>query len=104
MPRRRNYLKHFFKVKLKQKTIGSLVGLVFILAAGVLLLSLLGVSEPIKLISDQAYKFLGFITPLLVIAFAISGLFLLRVRPTLINGNTTSGFYLFCLQLFYLAR
>ena len=98
MPRKRNFLKHFFKVKLKQKTIGSLVGLVFILAAGVLLLSLLGVSEPIKLISDQTYKFLGFITPLLIIAFAISGLFLLRVRPTLINGNTTSGFYLFLLS------
>ena len=95
MPRRRNYLKYFFKVKLKQKTLASLVGLGFILAAGILLLSLFGVSEPIKLISTQIYKFLGYITPLLVIAFAISGLFLLRIRPTLINANTTAGFYLF---------
>jgi S-DNA-T family DNA segregation ATPase FtsK/SpoIIIE len=97
MPRRRNYLKHFFRINLKQKTIGSLVGLGFILSAGVLLLSLIGVSEPIRLVYEQTSKFLGFITPILIIAFIISGLFLLRVRPSLITANTTAGFYLFLL-------
>ncbi|HEX7456694.1 MAG TPA: DNA translocase FtsK 4TM domain-containing protein [Candidatus Nanoarchaeia archaeon] len=98
MPRRRNYLKYFFKVRLKRKSFGSLIGLSFILAAGILLLSLLGVSEPVKLIYEQISKLFGFISPLLIIAFAITGLFLLRVRPTLINANTTAGFYIFLLS------
>ena len=98
MPRRRKYLKGLFKVNLKKKTVVSLLGLGFILAAGLILLSLIGVSQPVGFLADQIYKFLGFITPLLVLAFALSGLFLLRVRPNLITANTTVGFYLFLLS------
>ncbi|OGY25481.1 MAG: hypothetical protein A2Z11_03570 [Candidatus Woykebacteria bacterium RBG_16_43_9] len=99
MPRRRKYFKSLLKVSLKKKTVTSLVGLGFVLAAGILLLSLFDVSKPIALIADETYKFLGFITPLLTIAFAITGLFLLRVRPTLITANTVVGFYLFIISV-----
>jgi len=98
MPRRRKYLKGLLKVNLKKKTTTSLIGLAFILAAGVLLLSLFNVSKPIALIADKSFDVLGFITPLLIIAFSLSGLFLLRVRPTLINANSVVGFYLFLIS------
>jgi S-DNA-T family DNA segregation ATPase FtsK/SpoIIIE len=95
MPRRRKYLKNLFKVNLKKKTVVSLGGLGFILAAGILLLALFDVSKPIALIADEISRFLGFITPLLVVAFTITGLYLLRVKPSLITANTVAGFYLF---------
>lgn len=95
MPRRRKYLQGLLKVNLKKKTVTSLAGLSFILAAGVLLLALLNVSKPVALIADKLFDIFGFITPLFIIAFAISGLFLLRVRPTLISTNSVVGFYLF---------
>jgi len=98
MPRRRKYLKGLFRANLKKKTVTSLVGLGFILAAGIILLSIIGVSQPIGLIADQASKFLGFITPLLIIAFALTGIFLLRIRSSLITANTVAGFYLFLLS------
>src|SRR4030066_251962 len=103
MPRRRKYFKGLFKVNLKKKTVTSLVGLAFILAAGIILLSLIGVSQPIGFIADQIYKFLGFITPLLIIAFAITGVYLLRIRSSLITANTVAGFYLFLLSVLSLA-
>ena len=103
MPRRRKYFKGLFKVNLRKKTVTSLVGLAFILAAGLILLSLIGVSQPIGLIADQIYKFLGFITPLLIIAFAITGIYLLRIRSSLVTANTVAGFYLFLLSVLSLA-
>src|SRR4030067_1037888 len=103
MPRRRKYFKGLFKVKLKKKTVTSLVGLAFILAAGIILLSLIGVSQPIGLIADQIYKFLGFVTPLLIIAFAITVVYLLRIRSSLVTANTVAGFYLFLLSVLSLA-
>ena len=103
MPRRRKYFKSLFKVNLRKKTVTSLVGLAFILAAGLILLSLIGVSQPIGLIADQIYKFLGFITPLLIIAFAITGIYLLRIRSSLVTANTVAGFYLFLLSVLSLA-
>ena len=100
MPRRRKYLKGLLKVNLKKKTVTSLIGLGFILAAGVLLLSLFNVSRPLALIADKSFDLFGFITPLFIVAFAISGLFLLKVRPTLINANSVVGFYLFLISAF----
>ena len=103
MPRRRKYFKGLFKVNLRKKTVTSLVGLAFILAAGLILLSLIGVSKPIEFIADQIYKFLGFITPLLIIAFVITGVYLLRIRSSLVTANTVAGFYLFLLSVLSLA-
>jgi len=95
MPRRKNYIRNFFKLSLKQKTFRSLVGLGFILASGVIIVSFFGVSQPVIILKDQIYKVIGFSSPFAIIAFLITGLFLLRVRPTLITANTVFGFYLF---------
>ena len=99
MPRRRKYLKGLFKVNLKKKTITTLIGLGFILSAGLLLLSYTGVSKPIGFIADEAGKIFGFTTILLVVAFTISGLYLLRIKQSLFSANTAAGFYLFLLSL-----
>lgn len=99
MPRRRKYFKGLFKVNLKKKTVITITGLAFILAAGVLLLSTLKVSQPLSFIVIYVSGLVGFVTSLLAIALAITGLFLLRVRPTLITANTVAGFYLFLLSI-----
>ncbi|OGY21308.1 MAG: hypothetical protein A2126_02385 [Candidatus Woykebacteria bacterium GWB1_45_5] len=96
---RRRYHRGFQKVRLKKKTLQSLFGLIFILAAGLVFLSLFGVSGAAVFLRDQIVKFVGFITPLVPFALAFAGLYLLRVRLPLISANTVAGLYLFLISL-----
>ena len=96
---RRKYHRGFLKVRLKKKTLQSLSGLIFILAGGLVFLSLFGVSGPAILLRDQVVKYVGFITPLVPFALAFAGLFLLRVRLPFISANTVAGLYLFLISI-----
>ena len=95
---RRRYHRGFLKVRLKKKTLQSLSGLIFILAAGFVFLSLFGVSGPAILLRDQVVRYVGFITPVIPFALAFAGLFLLRVRLPFISANTVAGLYLFLIS------
>ncbi|OGY24159.1 MAG: hypothetical protein A2172_01280 [Candidatus Woykebacteria bacterium RBG_13_40_15] len=97
--RRRKYSTGFSKIKLKKKTFQALAGLVFILAAGITLLSLFSVSYPAVLLHEQLVKYFGFITPLLPIALTVAGLFLLKVKLPITGANSVAGLYLFLLSI-----
>jgi S-DNA-T family DNA segregation ATPase FtsK/SpoIIIE len=97
--RRRKYTGGFSKIKLKKKTFQALTGLIFILAAGLTLLSLFSVSPPAVLLHEQIVKYFGFITPLIPIALAVAGLFLLKVKLPVTGANSVAGFYLFLLSV-----
>jgi S-DNA-T family DNA segregation ATPase FtsK/SpoIIIE len=96
---RRRQSRSFGKVRLKKKTLQSLSGLVFILAAGLILLSLFGVSGAAVLLREQVVKYFGFITPLIPFALAFAGLYLLRVKIPFISANTVAGVFLFLVSL-----
>lgn len=97
--RRRKYSTGFSKIKLKKKTFQALSGLVFILVAGLTLLSLFSVSPPAVLLHEQIVKYFGFITPLIPIALTVAGLFLLKVRLPVTGANSVAGLYLFLLSV-----
>jgi len=88
-----------FKVKLKKKSLESLSGLILILLAGLLLLSLFTSSVATDLIKEQITKFFGFLTPVVPIALAIAGLYLVRVKTAFTHANSVAGIYLFLISL-----
>jgi len=95
---RRKQRRGFLKVRLKKKTFQSLSGLIFILAAGLVFLSLFSVTGPAIILHDQIVKYVGFITPLVPIALVLTGLYLIRVPLPFFAANSVAGFYLFLLS------
>jgi len=95
--RRRN-ARGLVKFRLKKKTFRSLFGLIFILAAGLIFLSLFGVSGMALSLKDQVYNYTGFITPVVPIALAVFGIFLLKILSTFFTANTVVGLYLLLLS------
>jgi len=96
---RRKYKRRSLKkIHLKQESVVSLAGLSFLLVAGIVLISLFGVSTPLNILRNQLFQYVGFITPLLPIAFAITGLYLLRSKLVFAAANSVAGVYLFLIS------
>ncbi len=88
-----------FKIKLKKKSLQALAGLIFILAAGLIFLSLFVASPITNLAKAEMYKYFGFITPLLPLAFVFTGVYLLKIKFPFTSPNNIAGIYLFLFSL-----
>lgn len=93
---RRKYKRRSLKkLHLNQETTHSLLGLFFILLAGIIVISFFGVSTPLRIVNNQSLNIFGFVTPFLPLAFLVTGLYLLRVKTKFANANSTVGIFLF---------
>lgn len=87
------------KLKLKKKPLQALSGLFFIFAAGIIILSFFATSGLAKVISDQISNYAGAVTPLVPVAFAFTGVYLLRIKIPFFSANSVVGIYLFLISI-----
>ena len=78
-------------MKLKKNTVQSLVGLFLLLLAGISLISLFGVSDPVVRLREFIYYFLGWGNVLLPVVFLLSGLLLLNFSLPFVSSNSAAG-------------
>src|SRR3989344_906108 len=88
---RKPYKRGHLKLKLKKNTVQSLVGLFLLLLAGISLISLFGVSDPVVRLREFIYYFLGWGNVLLPVVFLLSGLLLLNFSLPFVSSNSAAG-------------
>ena len=93
MPRRKG-----FKLRLKEKTTKTIVGLVIILAGGLSFLSFFGRVGLAQNLSQLLFNTFGWITFAVPVALVLAGLLLTNLKLKYITANTVVGFWGFVLS------
>src|SRR3990172_13010893 len=91
MRRQKPYKISHLKLKLKKKTVQSLVGLFLLLLAGISFISLFGVSDSVGRLRELIYYFFGWGNFLLPVVFLLSGLLLLNFSLPFVSSNSAAG-------------
>ena len=98
MPRRKG-----FKLRLKEKTFKTIVGLLLILAGGLSFLSFFGQVGLAKQLRDILFDTFGWVTYAVPIALVLVGLLFTKLKIKYIAPNTVFGFWGFILSILSLS-
>lgn len=98
MPRRRS-----FRLRLKEKTFKTVIGLFIILAGGLSFLSFFGQVGLARQFADLLFNTFGWITYAVPIALILTGLLFTKIKIKFVAPNTVFGFWGFFLSILSLS-
>jgi len=97
--RRRKVTGGGFRLRLKQKTVRTIAGLLLILAAGLSFLSFFGQVGAAERLKGLLFDTFGWSAYFVPVGLLLTGFFLIKLRAKLIAANTIFGFWAFATSI-----